>query len=85
MLLSIPADTDNEPNTSTLVPVFLTCNMFAVPPTVTLNGPLASSLASLVPFSIYEPVDTDMFDRPPPSPVINPVVVRFHVHCTSYS
>ena len=52
ILLSKPPYTDIEPVTATSVPELLTCNTFAVPPTVTLNGPSVSSLASLVPFSI---------------------------------
>ena len=77
MLLSNPPDTDIEPVTSTSVPVFLTDNMFAVPAEDTLNGPFVSTVALLVPFTIEEPADTDMLDRPPPSPVIRPVVVKF--------
>ena len=68
MLLSIPADTDNEPNTSTFVPEFLTCRTFATPATETLNGPEASTLALLVPFSMYAPAPTEIFVKFAPSP-----------------
>ena len=77
MLLSNPPDTDIEPATSMFVPESLTCTTFAEPLIETLNGPLVSTIALLVPFVIAAPADTEMLDKPPPSPVIRPVVVKF--------